>query len=335
MENYRPYRQRNYEKKRKSNFSTSSSKSSKHNYILYTQLSFCIIIIIMLFSVKFISLNSFNDLKLQYSEYFTESLTIDDVTVNLDSMSKKYPFLGEVSIQLKALESVFNGENSKTDENISEVISFTRNVFKKEYISEKQDDLSNTSLDNEEKEDELIEEIINSDNNYNIENSSFSDLKSSIPASMLQNATSLELSIINQVKTTASKPLDDGILTSDYGERIEPSNGEEAFHHGLDIADSMDTPIKCAMDGTVLKVLEDNSYGKYIVVGHKNNIKTLYAHCNEINAKVGQKVKKGNIIAYVGNTGDSTGPHVHFEVMVNNENINPKFIMGGEYIDDN
>ena len=88
----------------------------------------------------------------------------------------------------------------------------------------------------------------------------------------------------------------------------------------------MGADIKSSLDGKVVytDTKGDTSYGKYIMVSHAQGVTTLYGHCSKIIAKVGQNVKKGQLIAKVGSTGNSTGPHLHFEVKVNGVKLNPR-----------
>lgn len=118
-----------------------------------------------------------------------------------------------------------------------------------------------------------------------------------------------------------------GKITSEYSYRVHPISGNYLFHSGLDIGADSGEDIKCALDGEVSEVdnEETTSYGKYIVVSHSDNTSTLYAHCSKILASEGDKVKKGEIIAKVGSTGNSTGPHLHFEIRVNGVRLNPEW----------
>ena len=110
-------------------------------------------------------------------------------------------------------------------------------------------------------------------------------------------------------------------ISSDYGPRTNPYVG---FHKGIDIGMPMGTPICATKDGTVSTSLYSNgSYGYYIVLDHEDGIQTLYAHCSELLVSVGDVVTKGQVIAKVGSTGNSTGPHVHFEVRINGERVDP------------
>ena len=114
-------------------------------------------------------------------------------------------------------------------------------------------------------------------------------------------------------------------LSSPYGKRRHPILQYEIFHKGVDLAVPMNTPVMAAADGTIEIIGRKGSYGKYVRLGHKGGYQTAYAHLNGYrqDLKVGSKVKRGEVIAYVGTTGRSTGPHLHFEVIKNGKVVNP------------
>ena len=114
-----------------------------------------------------------------------------------------------------------------------------------------------------------------------------------------------------------------GTLTSGFGYREHPVEGEERFHYGIDIGAAAGTEIGCFADGTVTAVGESSSYGKYITVAHEGGFTTLYAHCSRILASSGDQVKEGDAIAEVGETGVATGPHLHFELHQGSQYLNP------------
>ena len=114
----------------------------------------------------------------------------------------------------------------------------------------------------------------------------------------------------------------EGTLTSGFGSRLSPTTGEPAFHYGLDIAADEGTPIAAFADGTVREVGESD-YGKYLIVDHESGFSTLYAHCSSILAGVGDEVKCGGEIALVGQTGNTTGPHLHFELWKDGMALDP------------
>jgi murein DD-endopeptidase MepM/ murein hydrolase activator NlpD len=114
-----------------------------------------------------------------------------------------------------------------------------------------------------------------------------------------------------------------GVLGSKYGDRIHPIKGTEKFHNGIDIKANSGTPIKAALDGEVIEASFEATYGNFVEMKHPGGLMTIYAHCESLIAKRGQMVKKGEIIAKVGSTGDSTGPHLHFEVWKNGSPVDP------------
>ena len=112
-----------------------------------------------------------------------------------------------------------------------------------------------------------------------------------------------------------------GRITSRYGvsSRIRKSN-----HTGLDIAATKGTPIKVVATGTVISAKYDGSYGNLVEIDHGNGVETWYAHTSKMYVKAGQRVEAGDVIAAVGSTGNSTGPHLHLEIRVNGEHVNPQ-----------
>ena len=109
----------------------------------------------------------------------------------------------------------------------------------------------------------------------------------------------------------------DGTITSRFGTRKDPISGEIKTHGGTDIASATGTSILAAADGTVISATWHNSYGYYVKIKHNDTYSTLYAHCSALLVSTGQTVKQGQVIAQVGSTGYSTGPHLHFEVIQN------------------
>lgn len=123
--------------------------------------------------------------------------------------------------------------------------------------------------------------------------------------------------------TPSIRPIDGGILTSGFGMRKNPLTGKFGPHHGLDFAAPIGTPIYSTADGKVIFSGKRNGYGNVLEIDHGYGYHTYYAH-NSINlANEGDEVKRGEIIARVGNSGRSTGPHVHYEVRLNGTPDNP------------
>lgn len=112
-------------------------------------------------------------------------------------------------------------------------------------------------------------------------------------------------------------------VTSPFGWRIHPISGEQKFHSGVDLGADYDTPIGAWLPGIVVYAAPWGGYGNAILVQHDNSMYTLYGHCNSLLASVGQQVGYGQIIATVGSTGYSTGPHVHVELWIDGQYADP------------
>ncbi len=112
-------------------------------------------------------------------------------------------------------------------------------------------------------------------------------------------------------------------ITSYYGWRIHPIFGNNRLHTGIDVGAPYGTNIVAADSGRVVEAGYNGGYGNCVKIDHGNGIETLYAHCSQLVVNVGDTVNRGQIIAYVGSTGNSTGPHLHFEVRVNGGHTNP------------
>lgn len=115
----------------------------------------------------------------------------------------------------------------------------------------------------------------------------------------------------------------DGHITGGFGERTDPFNGEGAFHTGVDIATNYGSPVVAPADGVVTFAGSDAGYGRLVEIQHAQGISTRFAHLSSFAVAVGQQVHRGETIGYVGDSGRSTGPHLHYEVRINNTPVNP------------
>lgn len=113
------------------------------------------------------------------------------------------------------------------------------------------------------------------------------------------------------------------VITSSFGYRSDPFKGVSAYHSGIDIAGNIGDPVYAAMDGVITAAEQMGARGKYIIVKHDNGLETWYMHLNGMLVSPGQKVSKGQQIGQLGNTGRSTGPHLHFQVVKGNKPVNP------------
>jgi murein DD-endopeptidase MepM/ murein hydrolase activator NlpD len=121
----------------------------------------------------------------------------------------------------------------------------------------------------------------------------------------------------------AGRPVKKGWLSSRFGERIDPITGKLAWHNGVDFAGKEGAEVVTVAAGVVVYAAHRSGYGKMVEVNHGGGFSTRYGHHKEIKVKVGDIVKKGQVIALMGNTGRSTGPHVHFEVFKNGRVVDP------------
>jgi murein DD-endopeptidase MepM/ murein hydrolase activator NlpD len=123
--------------------------------------------------------------------------------------------------------------------------------------------------------------------------------------------------------TPAGWPADGGFVSSGFGLRADPFSGRMALHEGIDIAAKFDSPIRAMADGVVSFAGEKSNYGQIVEITHASGLVTRFAHLNSVVAKVGDKVKRGDIVARVGSSGRSTGPHIHLEVLKDGRQVNP------------
>ena len=114
-----------------------------------------------------------------------------------------------------------------------------------------------------------------------------------------------------------------GELTSGYGYRRDPFTRKRAFHNGVDLAVPSGTPVYAAAKGKVKKVGRNKISGKYIIISHVQEYESLYCHLSDVLLKEGERVSNETLIGYSGNTGRSTGPHLHFEIRENGKSVNP------------
>lgn len=135
-----------------------------------------------------------------------------------------------------------------------------------------------------------------------------------------------DLLLANKIKAdtfVAGRPIKRGWMSSRYGKRTDPFNGRLAWHAGVDFAGKQGSDIVAVASGVVTWASSRYGYGKLVEINHGNGYKTRYAHAAELKVNLGDVVRKGDIIALMGSSGRSTGPHVHFEVYKNGRTVDP------------
>ena len=115
-----------------------------------------------------------------------------------------------------------------------------------------------------------------------------------------------------------------GSITSHYGNRADPFNGEAELHLGVDISALFGTQVHSPADGKIIYSQRKAAYGNLIIIDHGNGLTTRLGHLSRFNVKVGQKIRKNDVVGYVGTSGRSTAPHLHYEVRLNDRPINPR-----------
>lgn len=139
----------------------------------------------------------------------------------------------------------------------------------------------------------------------------------------------LKSRVLNESGHFAQWPVQKGYVSSRFGRRKDPFNGLSRYHGGLDIAAPKGTPVMSIAAGKVVFSGRKGGYGRVVELEHADGVISRYAHLNASEVKVGQKVARGDIIAKVGSTGRSTGPHLHLEVIKDNRRINPELFLTG------
>jgi murein DD-endopeptidase MepM/ murein hydrolase activator NlpD len=164
----------------------------------------------------------------------------------------------------------------------------------------------------------IYENIDNLQNRIAAQTSSYKEL-----AGLLNNKEKL-LAATPAIQPVANKDL--SRVASGYGYRIDPVYKTVKFHAGLDFSAPQGTPIYATADGVVQTAgLSDGGYGNHVVINHGYGYETLYGHMVRVKARRGQRVKRGEVIGYVGSTGKSTGPHCHYEIHKNGQKLDPVY----------
>lgn len=128
-------------------------------------------------------------------------------------------------------------------------------------------------------------------------------------------------------------PVPGGVITSKFGRRQDPINKKRAFHDGVDIRGRRGTEIKATADGRIHSQGYDKGYGRFVIIDHGQGFRTMFGHLKKIMVKKGERIERGQVIGLLGNSGRSTGPHVHYEIRHRGRLVNPaKFMRIAKYM---
>ncbi len=199
------------------------------------------------------------------------------------------------------------------DTNFLEVYQFTKQKLQEVFIPKQKEEQESN------KQEETLEEGIGGAEET-IQNAKEENIQSN------ENLSQAEQDIINIKNTTSFiKPIE-GIISSKYGQRDEATGSVPKNHTGTDIAAQLGTKIKSSTNGEVVLCSEEGDYGKHLKI-QIGEISIIYAHCNNLYVKQGDIITQGQEIAEVGSTGNSTGPHLHFEIRVQERTTDPELIL--------
>ena len=270
---------------------------------------------------------------------FEETLK-EEITENSTKTIEDISLNEEPEYELKFVNRAENTEDTNLVEELKQEVTVTYKYYEiavQETVVEKVNTIEEAEeLVNEIKEENNSEEIdlsIAEKYTQNEEEADTSDLevaKANVQETVQNAITEIEeqkeeeerlnaLPSINGIKLAVT-PIE-GRITSRYGAR---SSIRKSTHTGLDISAVQGTDIKVVADGTVTFASYNGSYGNLVKVDHGNGVETWYAHTSKMYVSVGDTVKAGDVIAAVGSTGNSTGPHLHLEIRVDGEHVNPQ-----------
>lgn len=266
-------------------------------------------------------------------------------TVNLNNNKKDIKLFKKMIIQIVVCSIIYfiiytiNSSNYIFSEDFinkaNEILSYDTNFYEiyqsiKNKIEEVMNNNSNKQENNKQNngpEEQKNEQEKVEENNEKNQQGAIGGAEKEIEESNETNELSQADQDIVDVKNTSTfiKPID-GIISSKYGIRETATENIPKNHTGTDIAANLGTKIKSATDGEVVLASSEGDYGKHLKI-QIGEVSVIYAHCNNLYVKQGEKVVQGQEIAEVGSTGNSTGPHLHFEIRVHERTVDPESIL--------
>ncbi len=263
-------------------------KQKKKDYLIYTltfQFIVCAFLFGAIYGLKRINSDIYLTLKSDYYDQITENFSFLDAAAKSENNTDN---------DVTATESVTKTKEEKTKTKPSK-------PSESDVTEEPSEIVDETELSAE----------IKAEGGQDYSISSIDE----VPSNVSVNSYTLNKNMVLPVK---------GEISSGFGVRNHPITNQLSFHAGVDLAADTGTPIYSAFSGTVIVADYDDWNGYYLKIQHDGDILTVYCHCQKLNVKEGDVVEAGDVIAYVGSTGSSTGPHLHFELRIGNVSYDPQ-----------
>ncbi|MDD6275249.1 MAG: peptidoglycan DD-metalloendopeptidase family protein [Clostridia bacterium] len=261
----------------------------------------------------------------------SDQALVDQLDKEIASIESMQEDLKTKKTELQTQKTKLETKNSELKEAGDELISRQQDIVtKSNEVNAKLESLNyqtqklNVSIDRYESEMDALDDQIKAFIQNNTNNSSSVGSSSSGGSSSSSGGSSS--STVSSKGWAWPVPYSSSYISSPYGYRNDPISGKYKFHSGIDITmgGAYGKKIVASKAGTVIRTVHSNSgYGNYVMIDHGGGYVTLYGHCSSLAVSTGQKVSQGQTIAYIGTSGYSTGPHVHFEIRLNGEKVNP------------
>lgn len=272
-----------------------TNEEAKKSSVLITQMVVGILALLLVYGIKLAAPNEFQSLKYQYTEIMKDNKTYEKVEEAFNSLIKGGKLEGKITGTAGEGSTERNEEDESFDADLDTPSTITISA-----------------------PEEVLPTAVPLAGNFPVSLSLTEDFATPPPSTCTYAPFKLNIPITVPVE---------GEVTSSFGYRVDPFNGEKTFHKGMDIAAAKGTKIKAAFQGMVISSGTDQSLGKYVQIQHDNDLATVYAHCSKLLVQVGDLVKAGDEIAEVGSTGRSTGPHLHFEIRIAGIRYDPAYVL--------
>lgn len=311
-----------------------SFKISKKSLITVSAVAFLSLTILTCISLFTTSVYSYNKiLSIQTNIAKKNEKKFKDINTELEQQltltkTQNEKTLQELENEKSLLLAQLELESSKKIAELEKI-----NLQQEMTFKEERDQLLSTAISELNARSDFIEDVISNIGIKVKQNNSKSSQKNSGGPYISANNEIYDNLIVRTdtyLKTIQTLPLGkpvNGSISSWYGNRIDPINGKKAFHSGVDFRGRKGDPVFATADGKVVFAGKNGGFGNFIKINHGNGYKTSYGHLHNYHVKKGDRVTRGQIIGLVGNSGRSTGTHLHYEIHYKNKTVNPRKFM--------